>query len=161
MDNRHPPGSNAHAGESDDHGGCPETEESSPHIVLFSLGVLHQEEKLSKHLTLNTGRAYTWRSPRPVGNWASAFKGQKLTCSEFQGRVGSLKATDVRLTCLPWISSWRGRRHLRLLLGAETLEIAIFVTIFYHAHTSAGGSHFGVLLLGHQYWGLSHLQACL
>lgn len=128
MDNRqdtHPRGSNAHAGESDDHRGSPETEESSPHIVLFSLGVLNQEEKLSKHLTLNTGRAYTWRSTRPVGKWASAFKGQKLTCSEFQGRVSNLKATDVRLTCLPWISSWRGRRHLSLLIGTETLEITI------------------------------------
>lgn len=50
MDNRqdtHPRGSNAHAGESDDHRGSPETEESSPHIVLFNLGVLNQEEKLS------------------------------------------------------------------------------------------------------------------
>ena len=125
MDNRqdtHPRGSNAHAGESDDHRGSPETEESSPHIVLFNLGVLNQEEKLSD---FEHWEGLHWRSPRPVGKWASAFKGQKLTCSEFQGRVSNLKATDVRLTCLPWISSWRGRRHLSLLIGTETLEITI------------------------------------
>ena len=147
----HPWGSNAHAGESDNHWGSPEIEESSPYIVLFSLGVLHQEEKLSKHLTLNTGRAYTQRSPRPVGNWASVLKGQKLTCSEFQRRVSSLKGTDVRLTCLPWTTSWRGRRPLRLLTATETLEVAIFATIFYHAHTSTDRCHFGVLLLVYQY----------
>lgn len=152
MQSGHTPwGSNTHTGESDNHWGSPEIEESSPYIVPFSLGVLHQEEKLSQHLTLNTGRAYTWRSLRPAGNWASVLKGQKLTCSEFQRRVSSLKGTDVRLTCLPWTTSWRGRGHLRLLTGTETLEAAIFVTIFYHAHTSAGGCHCGVLLLVYQY----------